>query len=470
MRLSKSLKLTALLLFLAAGFTGCPENGTDNNSDQLIKPWSENPSYWQYEGEPVLLLGGTNTDNLFQKDYLETHLDSLQAIGGNYIRNTMSDRDSGDHRAFARNRDGKYDLDQWNDEYWNRFENMLRLANERKIIVQIEVWDRFDHSRDNWLSDPYNPGNNINYTYAGSMLDSLYPEHPGQNLQPFFFTVPELDNNEVLLNYQNAFVKKLLSISLNYNNVLYCIDNETSGAEEWAIYWEKFIRENSGGKEIYITQMWDSWDLRSDEHKQTFDYPERYQYIDISQNSHVTGRTNWDNAQYVFGYIEDNPRPVNSTKIYGSDNFERWLHRGITTDHAIQTFFRNILGGFASSRFHRPPAGLGLNQLAINSIRTIRKIEENVKMWDVEPRINLLRGAEGNTAYLAAREGEDYVIYFPKNGVVELDLTGHAYEFTLQWINTEDGRWGNSHEIEGGSYTELRAVNENGSIAVLTRK
>ena len=79
-------------------------------------------------------------------------------------------------------------------------------------------------------------------------------------------------------------INKLLSISLEYDNVLYCIDNETSGAEEWAIYWEKFIREYAGGKDIYITQMWDSWDLRSDEHKQTFDYPERYRYIDISQN------------------------------------------------------------------------------------------------------------------------------------------------------------------------------------------
>ena len=450
--------------------SSCNIANTPSGEDQRIKPWPENPSYWQFKGEPVLLLGGTNTDNLFQKDYIETHLDSLQAIGGNYIRNTMSDRDPGDYRAFARNSDGKYDLNRWNDEYWNRFENMIRLARERDIIVQIEVWDRFDHSSNEWLSNPYNPGNNINYTYSESGLDSDYPESAVRNQQPFFFTVPELDNNEILLNYQSAFVKKLLSISLQYDNVLYCIDNETSGAEEWATYWERFIRENSGGKDIYITQMWDAWNVRSDQHNRTLDHPGRYQYIDISQNSHITGRTNWDNAQYVLTYIENDPRPVNSTKIYGADIFERWLHRGITTDHAVQTFFRNILGGFASSRFHRPPAGQGLNQLAINSIQTIRKIEEHVKMWEISPRMDLLDSPEDNLAYLSAREGEKYVIYFTGPGSVNLDLRGHNREFVVHRIPVEDAEWGSSETITGGGITELKAEGDRGSFIVLIKK
>ncbi|GAI10408.1 unnamed protein product, partial [marine sediment metagenome] len=325
------------------------------------KPWNNNSRYWQYKGQPVLLLGATDNDNLFQINNLESHLDSLKAIGGNCIRNTMSDRDPGDQRAFAMTAEGKYDLNHWNEEYWRRFENMLKLTSERDIIVQIEVWDRFDHSRDQWLTDPYNPQNNINYTYAKAGLDSLYPSHPGRNVQTFFFTVPELNNNEILLKYQKAFVKKMLSISLKYINVLYCIDNETSGVEEWATFWAEFIQENSQGKDIHITQMWDNWDVKSEMHKRTLDHPERYRYIDISQNSQITGRLNWDNAQYVFNYINDNPRPVNSTKIYGSDRGQgSWLDRGITTEHAVQTFFRNVLGGFASSRFHRPPSGLGL--------------------------------------------------------------------------------------------------------------
>jgi hypothetical protein len=443
---------------------------TPSVTDSRIKPWQDNPRYWQYKGQPVLLLGGTITDNLFQIDHLESHLDSLQAIGGNYVRNTMSDRDEGNKRAFFMRPDGKYDLDRWNDEYWSRFENLLKLAGKRDIIVQIEIWDRFDHSRDEWITDPYNPGNNINYTYAETGLDSHYPEHPGRNLQPFFFTVPELDNNQVLLKYQKAFVRKLLDISLQYGNVLYCIDNETSGVEEWATFWAEFIYENSQGQDIYLTQMWDHWNMMSDEHKRTIDHPERYGYIDISQNSHNAGRLNWDNAQYVLGYISDNPRPVNSTKIYGNDGFERWLNRGITTEHALQTFFRNILGGFASSRYHRPPAGLGLSELSINSIRTIRKIEEYVKMWEITPRMELLQNAEDNQAYLSAKEGDKYVIYFPKGGNIRLDMGDNKEEFIVRWITTEDAQWGPVESIRGGGLVDLGSGEERSCLAVIIKK
>jgi hypothetical protein len=456
------------LIFLVAWLSFYSCSDTDNG--KIIRPYSENPSYWEYGGQPVLLLGATITDNMFQIGHLESHLDSLANAGGNYIRNTMSDRKEGNQKAFAMTADGKYDLNGWNDGYWQRFENMLRLTSERDIFVQIEVWDRFDHSRGSWLTDPYNPGNNVNYTYEESGFDSVYPSHPGANEQPFFFTVPELDNNVTVLQYQEAFVKKMLSISLEYGNVLYCIDNETSGVEEWATYWADFIKDNSNGREIYITQMWDNWDVTSPVHRRTLDHPERYGFIDISQNSHIPGRLNWDRAQYIFDYISENPRPVNSTKIYGSDGHDAWLHRGMTTEHAVQTFFRNIIGGFASSRFHRPPHGLGLSDVTINSMKTIREVEELVKMWDIEPRMDLLRGSEGNTAYLSARAGEEYVIYFPNNGTVELDLTGHPHEFSLRWINAENARWGTGDEITGGAFTELTAVNETGSIAVITRK
>jgi len=434
-----------------------------------ISPWSENPHYWQYKGKPVLLLGATDNDNLFQNENLESHLDSLRMFGGNYIRNTMSDRDPGNKRAFALASPGKYDLNKWNDEYWLRFENLLRLTKERDIIVQIEIWDRFDHSREPWLTDPYNPKNNINYSYSEAGLDSLYALHPGQNKHPFFFTVPALQNNEVLLKYQKNFVKKLLTISLQFDNVLYCIDNETSGMEEWATFWVGFVNENSEGKKIYVTQMWDNWDVKSPMHKRTLDHPERYGFIDISQNSQIPGQPNWDNAQYVFQYIKNVPRPVNSTKVYGSDRGS-WLDRGITTEHAVQTFFRNIIGGFASSRFHRPPSGLGLSQTSISCLTTIRKIEEKVGMWDIEPRMDLLGNAGDNKAFLSAREGEFYVIYFTGAGTVTLDLDEFTGPYTIDWIPVEDADWKGKDTIEGGSHVEIISAYPGNSFAVLTRK
>ena len=63
---------------------------------ERIQPYSGSRSYWQYRGRPVLLLGGSVEDNLFQIPHLKEHLDLLHAVGGNYIRCTMSSRDPGD--------------------------------------------------------------------------------------------------------------------------------------------------------------------------------------------------------------------------------------------------------------------------------------------------------------------------------------------------------------------------------------
>ena len=65
---------------------------TDVNADR-IQPYQANPSYWQYRGKPVLLLGGSVEDNLFQIPDIEQHLDLLASVGGNYVRCTMSGRD-----------------------------------------------------------------------------------------------------------------------------------------------------------------------------------------------------------------------------------------------------------------------------------------------------------------------------------------------------------------------------------------
>ncbi len=67
-------------------------NSKNIDNDQSVKPYSENNRYWQYKSKPVLLLGGTKDDNLFQIPKLKEHLDSLKIIGGNYIRNVMSSR------------------------------------------------------------------------------------------------------------------------------------------------------------------------------------------------------------------------------------------------------------------------------------------------------------------------------------------------------------------------------------------
>ncbi len=105
----------------------------------------------------MFLLGGTSDDNLFQltSPDLQKELDRLADNGGNYVRCTMSSRDAND--AYPVQQDAatqKYDFEQWNPDYWRRFETFLKETQDRDIIVQIEMWVTCDfYSRSSRIID-----------------------------------------------------------------------------------------------------------------------------------------------------------------------------------------------------------------------------------------------------------------------------------------------------------------------------
>jgi len=452
-----------------------------------IQPWSKNPRYWQYKGQPVMLLGGSQDDNLFQIPNLKEHLDEIHAVGGNYIRNTMSARlDFGFEVAeFKQLPNGKYDLDQWNDEYWVRFENLLKWCHERDIIVQIEVWDRFDYSQKNWDANPWNPANNMNYSVEQTGLATKYPDDAPANKQPFFFTVPGMSLYTSKLDrvgkFQERRVSKMLSYSLQYPNVLYCMNNETSGPPEWGQYWIKFIKTRAAemGAIAFTTDMFDDAYLgeRAKLAPVVFRDPEHYMFADISQvNSRNYDDEHWNALQWMLQKVNQHPRPSNNTKIYGY-GYYRFGTGG--PEDGVERFWRDILGGSASARFHRPDAGNGLNDWAQASIRAARILEYQVKFWEIAPHMELLADREPDEAYLAAKPGEQYALYFTNGGEVKLDLSRAPGDFEITWISVSLGRvvensQSNGYKrhdktLVGGRVVSLSAPYKGGWVAALVK-
>ncbi len=454
-----------ILAFIVTGYSCSPG---------VIRPSKEDPRYWEYKGEQVLLLGGSKDDNLFQIANLEEHLDDLQAVGGNYIRNTLSARDSGNVMRFLIQSDGLYDLDKWNPEYWQRFETMLALCSERDIIVQLEIWDRFDYSRENWVENPWKPENNINYSEEESGLAKEYPDHPAGDKQPFFHSIPGMpkytEKLDVVRSYQEKYIDKLLSYTLNYGNVLYCMDNETSTPPEWGRYWMAYIDSvaKERGREIFLTDMFDRFfsPQKCPSCLEALSMPDIYTFLDASQiNSRHTNQSHWDTLQWIIKERDKFPlRPVNNTKIYGGMN-SNWGSG--SNEDGVERFCRVVLGGCASARHHRPFHGNGLNEKAQASIKAVRKVETLVKFWDVTPRMDLLSEREENEAYIAAVEGENYIIYFTHGGAVDLDLSSYEKPFTLHWVSVDSGEWGRESALEGGTSLEVSAPDQGGWFAVI---
>jgi hypothetical protein len=467
------MKTINTFLFVLILISGCKPN---IDISQPIRPSADFPGYWEYKGEPVLLLGGTRNDNLFQEADAPDHLAELAEVGGNYIRNTMSARDSGDLQPFFRTESGLYDLNQWNNEYWQRFENMLQAADELNIIVQIEVWDRFDFSRDEWLFNAFNPSLNINYTFEETGLDSLYPLHPGADVQPFFHSVSGMPlystKLDLVREYQEKYVDKVLSYTFNHPNVLYCMNNETNTPVEWGQSWIRFINQKATeqNKEIYATDMFDAnYRPRScPSCLMAIENSEMYPFLDISQiNSRNFGQAHWDTLQLIMNLVADYKRPVNSTKVYGSGF--TGFGSGSPQD-GVERFCRNIVGGLASARFHRPTSGNGLNDLAKATIKAVRLVETHIYFWEVAPSMDLLTERDENEAYLASNENDKYIVYFPTYGSVVVNTPDPDAEFDLFWIGVAPGNKTMTASVQSTGLLKLDTPDDGGWFAVLKRK
>lgn len=477
-RTNKSRTVLLVLIYTIFGFTffGCKsENGR-------IKPFDENRSYWQYKGKPVFLLGGNQVVNPFQMDpqVLSAFLDELQSVGGNYSRNVMSDREPENVKAFKKLDNGKYDLNQWNEAYWDGLKNLLKWSSERDIIVNLTFWDRFDHydqtgHRDKsrarlWMDSPWNPANNVNYTIQESGLDSTYEAHPISGINPFHQTPPVMEDLPKVLHFQEKFIGRIMDLSLEYGNVIYNMGNEHQlDLKDWDRYWAHFIRNyaSTKGREVETTAMFDhvieqkgEW-VKVKGFQPVIEENELFSFVEGSKlGSQWTdpGEAQYDAAIALIGNIaEVEKRPVNAVKVRTQNiiyNAQERLWRLLMAGYAALSHHRAYLEGTTSDGW--PIGRLALTELAKTNIQAMRIFTDMIVPWETEPRQDLLSEREEDEAYLMAKEGAMYGLYFPKGaGVIGLDLRNFPGLYQIQWIDIGKGQVVMESEIGGGEIVPI---------------
>lgn len=452
-----------------------------------IQPYSENPMYWQYMGEPLMLIGGTDSDNIFQLQYIDEHLDELVAIGGNYVRNTMAWSREEDVWPYQLNDEGLFDLEQFNLEYFDRLERLLKLAYERDIIVQVEIWATWNfymegsegYPKRGWNLSPFNPLNNVNYTAAESGMPTIInyskSEYPGEH--SFFYTRFEELDLEVVREYQEAFVNKILDITFQYPNVLYCMNNEVNEAHSWGSFWSQFIQNRAAdeGVSVQTSDMFDINSLTHPRHREILNDPV-YTFIDISQNNFHTGEVHYELVRYLYEYSRRGPlKPLNNTKVYGGV----WTYDEGGEDEGVARFMRNLFAGAASMRFHRRESspytkqrnyyGLGLGGEAKSVIKSTRMLLDEVNPWELSPTYNYVLARYRNEAYALVNQGDTYLVYFPNGGNAELDLRKETGGYHVKWLNVMNSIWIDGHQAGAGNLVELDSPGDGHWVAVIQR-
>jgi hypothetical protein len=478
-----------------------------------IKPYQNNPSYWQYDGQPTLLFGGSDRDNIFQwtgdGTRLTDHLDLLCACGGNYIRCTMSSREYTveGYRwdllpyPFAKI-DGRYDLMQWDDVYWTKLRTFLRETKKRGIIVQLEIWDRWNESGNSerrgsgWYDSPWNPNNNVTYNWLESPLL--------QEGRTDFYNamhMAAMGKDPVLLPLQQRFVEKIVDevISGGYDHVLFQIDNE-SGIGDDSLepdpYWARFIREYAKSKATgFKAYVCTSWRFHSPTPRRVMNFrdwsnPEirvpvlnaAFNYCDISQNNGNSGQQHYDNLLwYRSKVLEHGARPINHVKCYHFNwpTGVSFQDRTSPSDaEAGAKFWRVVFGGGASVRFHRHtptrPGGLregfGLAPEAQSHIRSLRMLVDAIHVFSMEPRNDLLSQRTSNEAYCLAEPGQQYAVFFTGDGdsQVEIESIASGRSFELRWLDIATSCWAKRAAISSCQDYTLRAPDTGHWVAVLT--
>ena len=150
-------------------------------------------------------------------------------------------------------------------------------------------------------------------------------------------------------------------------------------------------------------------------------------------------------------------------KIYGADTGRYGNDRD-----GMERFWRNIFGGLASARFHRPDSGLGLSEKAQANIRSICLITDKMNVFECAPHNDLLSDRESNEAYCLANPGNEYAVYFPDGGEVTLDIGALKKPATVQWLDIMKCEWSRPERIGGKSKLKLQCPSQ-GYWAVLVQ-
>jgi len=226
---------------------------------QPIRPHPENPRYFQFRGQPtVLVTSGEHYGAILNRDFdFVRYLDSLQAAGLNLTRtfsgiyrevpgdfsiasNTLAPA-PGSYLAPWVQHDGKFDLTRWDDRYFARLRAFVSAAAQRGIIVELVLFCPF-YNDGMWNVNPMKSNNNINSVGKGGRNDALALKDEG------------------LTKVQDAVSAKIVSELREFDNVYYEICNEPYFGGV-TLEWQKHIAQiiydhDDAARRHMIAQNW----------------------------------------------------------------------------------------------------------------------------------------------------------------------------------------------------------------------
>ena len=321
--------------------------------------------------------------------------------------------------------DGKlrYDLGQYNPVYFDRLRQRVIQAGERGMYVSVMLFEgwcvKWSYpASDAWPSHPYHKDNNINGVNGD-------PDGDGK-ADIYCLDVPEV------VEYQKAYIRKVIDTVNDLDNVLYEIINEIPN-DERGVTWHYHM--------IDFVHAYERTLPKQHPVGMTAEGGNQHNPILFASPADWISPGRGPDQQYKY-----NPPTGDGSKVIVSDTDHLWGHGG-NYPWAWKSFLRglNVLfmdpwepvpghtrPGYAQDRLNTrnyPDWGL----LRAN-LGHIRRYSQRLDLNCALPHAEL-----SSSGYCLAEPGQAYLVYVPDDAQVVVDLTQADGAFAVEWFSPRTG-------------------------------
>ncbi len=426
-------------------------------------------------GQAVLLVGSHTWDNLQDTgwtdppapfDY-ERYLDFLTEHGHNFFRlwhweqgvwpmkaydplycDPMPFERTGPGKAL----DGKlrYDLERFDERYFQRMRQRVIAARDRGIYVSIMLFDGWSiEEKNSQYGNPW-PGHYLHRDNNVSGIDGD-PDNRGDGNDAHTL------RNPAVTAVQERYVRKVIETVGDLDNVLYEISNESRGGSHlWQHHMIRFIKRVEADRPLrHPVGM--TVEFPRGSNAVLFDSPSDW----VSPNPGGTD--------------PDDPRNEDGSKVVLDDTDHTW---GIGGDRkwAWKSFLRG-----------RNPVFMDPYTSKEIWIDELTKFDaDDDRWWSLRRNLGYIRrysqrldlaamvpqNPRSSTGYcLVARHAPLPVLtYQPDDGPFRVDLGGIKQPVRVEWFNPQTSKATDGGTVEGGGWRELQAPFTGDAVALLTAR
>lgn len=326
----------------------------------------------------------------------------------------------------------KFDVREFDDEYFRRLRDRVELAGERgcyAIVMLFEGW-AMQFSPRAWEGHPFHPANNINGVNGD-------PNETGRGLEIF-----TLKQREVTA-LQEAYARQVVDTVNHFDNVLYEISNENhTESTEWQYHMIRFVQEHQRSK--------------AKQHPVGM----TFQYRGGSNAALFESPADWISPNPEGGYKDDPPAGdgrkviLNDTDhLWGTGGNAPWVWKSFLRGHNVL-----LMDPYDDSVLGKPSPDWDPEPIR-KALGSVVWLSAQIDLARATPRPEL-----ATTGYCLADPGREYLVYLPEGGRVSLDLSAARGRLPATWYRCSDLESREEEGVEGGARRELRSPFEGDAV------